>query len=317
MSRTVGTVLAVLLVASAVSAQEWRGQGRLGGKVVDEQGKALQNVVVQATLPHVVGAALQVKTDKRGEWFFDELAEATWSLAFQLQGYDPIKITSDADESGRFTQIKTTLKKSFDANGFIQSEVKKGDALLQQKKFAEARAVYDGIIAKVPQVEGNMQMYLARTYYYEGNPAKAAECLRVGVQKDPANTDMPVMLASMLAQAGQVGEAQKVAATIDETTLKTPDLYLDLGLGLLKDKKAGEALQFLDKGVAKFPQVADTYYYRASALIELVNAEKDPKNPVRVERMGKIKADLAKFLELAPTAPQADTVKRLLDQLGK
>jgi tetratricopeptide (TPR) repeat protein len=317
MSRIVGTAVAVLLVASTVSAQEWRGQGRLGGKVVDEQGKALQNVVVQASLPHVVGATLQAKTDKKGEWFFEDLADATWNLTFQLPGYDVVKSTADADESGRFTQIKTTLKKSFDANAFIQSEVRKGDVLLQQKKFAEARAVYEGIIAKVPQLEGNMQMYLARTYYYEGNPAKAAECLRVGVQKAPDNADLQSMLASMLAQGGQLDEAKTVAAAIDETKLRTPDLYLDLGLGLLKDKKSAEALQYLDKGVEKFPQVADTYYYRASALIDLVNAEKDPKNPVRIERMGKIKADLTKFLELAPNAPQADTVKKLLEQLGK
>ncbi len=242
MSRIVGTVLAVLLVASAATAQEWRGQARIGGKVVDEQGKALQGVVVQGTLPQVISANVQAKTDKKGEWFLDDLAEGTWTLTFQLPGYDPVKITTDADDTGRSTQIKTTLKKSFDPNAFIQSEVKKGDALLQQKKYAEARAVYDGIIAKVPQVEGNMQMYLARTYYYEGDPAKAAERLRVGVQKDPTNADMQVMLASMLAQAGQVDEAKKMAETIDETKLKTPDLYLDLGLGLLKQKKSAEAL---------------------------------------------------------------------------
>ena len=109
MARIAGTVLAVLLAASSVFAQEWRGQGRISGKVVDEQGKALQNVMVQATLPNVLGAVVQSKTDKRGEWVVDDVAEATWDLVFQLNGYDPVKSTADVDDSGRATGLKTVL----------------------------------------------------------------------------------------------------------------------------------------------------------------------------------------------------------------
>jgi tetratricopeptide (TPR) repeat protein len=317
MARIVGTALAVLLVATSVSAQEWRGEGRLSGKVVDEQGKALTGVAVQASLPGVIGATLQAKTDKRGEWAVNDLAAATWQIVFDLDGYEPEKATEEVDDMGRSPSIKTVLKKKFDPNAFIQTEARRGDALMQQKKFAEARAVYEGIVAKVPQVTSGMQLYIARTYYAEGQPAKAIEHLRIGLEKDPASTQTRLLLASMLAQVGSVDEAKQVASALDETKLPSPDLYLDLGFGLLKQQKAAEALQYLEKAVDKFPQSAEAYYYRASALIELVNAEKDLKNPVRVERMGRIKADLNKFLQLAPDAPQVETVKKLLEQLDK
>jgi hypothetical protein len=73
------------------------------------------------------------------------------------------------------------VKKSFDPNAFIQAEGKKAVALMNEKKFAEARAVYLAVIAKVPEVRGPMQLNLAQTYYGEHNLDKTVECLKTGL----------------------------------------------------------------------------------------------------------------------------------------
>jgi tetratricopeptide (TPR) repeat protein len=317
MRRIAGLTLAVVLVASGAWAQAWKGTGRLSGKVVDEQGKPLEGVSVLATFPEVLGALLEAKSDKKGEWSVEDVAEGSWQLVFEKDGYDPGKGSAEVDETGRSAAVRTTLKKSFNPNEFIKAEAAKADALMGQKKYAEARAVYEGIIKRVPDVSGPMQQYVARTYYLEGKPDQAIESLKAGLAKDAGNLQMKLALVSLLCDTGALDEATQMAGTVDETKLTDPQMYLSFGLALVKKQKAVDALPYFDKAVAKFPQAPEGYYYRASALIELVNAEKDPKNADRIARIGKIKADLTKFLQLAPTAPEADQVRKLLEQIDK
>jgi regulator of sirC expression with transglutaminase-like and TPR domain len=54
--------------------------------------------------------------------------------------------------------------------------------------------------------------------------------------------------------------------------------------------------------VTRFPQNADGYYYRGLTNLQL------SKNDAA-------KADLTKFLEMAPNAPEAATAKGILDKL--
>jgi len=213
--------------------------------------------------------------------------------------------------------MQITLKKAFDPNAFIQAEIKKADVLLAQKKYAEARAVFEAIIAKVPEVSGAMQANLSRTYYYEGKLDKAIEHLKAGVTADPGNLPTKMLLISVLAESGNVDEAVKTLGTVSEAAITDPQVYLSLGLSLINRQRPADALPHFEKAVARFPQAPQAYYYRAHANIALFNAEKDPKSPARIELLGKIKADLNKFLELAPNTPEAAQVKQLLEQISK
>jgi tetratricopeptide (TPR) repeat protein len=318
MSRIAGFTLALMLLATVGSAQDWRGNGRLMGKVIDEQGKAVEGVIVRASLPALQhGVLAEAKTDKKGEWSIDDVAEGGWELAFEGDGYMPGKGNADVDETGRSTSLRTTLKKKFDPNAFIQDEGKKADALVVQKNYAAARAVYEGIIAKVPAVTAHMQQFIARTYYLEGNPAEAAAHLKTGLAMEPANVQMKFLLVNMLLETGAIDEASQIAGTIDEAKITDPTMYVNFGVALVKKQKSTDALQYLDKAVAKFPQSADPYYYRAVTLVDLVNAQKDPKDPERIAQVAKMKADLAKFLQLAPNAPEAESARKLLEQIDK
>lgn len=318
MSRmVVGITLTLMLMATSAWAQEWRGSGRLMGKVVDEQGKALEGVTVRASFPVVVGALLEAKTNKSGDWTVDDVGEGDWELTFEKDGYDPAKARAEVDENGRSSPVRTTLKKAFDPNAFIGEEGKKADALIEQGKYAAARAVYDGIIAKVPEVSTQMQPFLARTYFLEGKPDKAVEHLKAGLAKDPGNLQMKLLLASMLLETGAINEASQILSTVDEANISDAAVWVNFGLSLMKKQKSAEALPYFDKAVARFPQSPDAYYCRALALVELVNAQKDPKDPERIARIGRIKADLTKFLQLAPTSPEVENVKKLLEQVEK
>jgi len=317
MSRIAGFTVALMLVAAVAGAQDWRGTGRLMGKVVDEQGKGVEGVIVSASLPAFHGILAQGKTDKKGEWTIDDVGEGNWELTFESDAYLSAKATSDVDENGRSSPLRTTLKKKFDPNAFIQEEGKKAGALMDQKKYAEARAVYEGIVAKVPEVNTQMQEFIARTYYLEGKPDKSAEVLRAALSKDPANVQAKLLLVGVLLETGATDEAGQIMGGIDESKIPDVTLYANFGIALMKKQKSAEALQYFEKAVARFPQAPEPYYYRALALVELVNAQKDPKDPERIARLGKIKADLTKYMQMAPKSPDADNVKKLLEQIDK
>lgn len=316
MGRIGGLVLAIVLLATGAWAQEWRGAGRLTGKVVDTQGKPIEGVIVKASYPAVVGA-IEARTNKNGEWSVDEVAEGSWRVTFERDGYHPAEATIDVDESGRAAPLNTKLEKVFDPNEFIGEQVKKADELLKQRKFGDARKAYEQVVEKVPEVVGPMQVYIARTYYEERNLGKTVEHLEKGVELDPANSQARLMLTSVYLERGDIDKASKMMASIDESAIPDAGIYLNFGVALLKQGKSAEAMKHLDKAVSRFPNTAEAYYYRANANIDLFNAEKDPESPAKVKRLETIKADLQKFLQLAPNAPEAAQVKALLEQLSK
>ncbi len=318
MSRIAGFTVALILVATGVFAQEWRGPGRLMGTVVDEQGKGLEGVIVHASLPAYHGILAESKSNKKGEWTIDDVGEGGWDLTFELNGYVAGKASCDVDQDGRSRPVRVTLKKAFDPNAFIQEEGKKAAALTNQKKFAEARAVYESIGARVPEVSPQMQQFVAQTYYLEGNAAKAAEIQKAVLARNPNDTDVKLRLIGYLVEAGSTDEAAPILKTVEDAKITSAAPYADFGLALMKKQRSADALPYLDKAIARFPQSPEPYYYRANALADLVNAQKDnPKDPVRLERIAKIKADLTKFLELAPTSPAAEDAKKLLEQVEK
>ena len=59
---------------------------------------------------------------------------------------------------------------------------------------------------------------------------------------------------------------------------------------------------YFDKAIARFPEAGDAYYYRA--LIRLQKSD-----------MENAKADLKKFLELSPGAPEAAAARKALEQI--
>jgi tetratricopeptide (TPR) repeat protein len=289
-----------LVTAAPVDAQGWRGMGRMAGKVTDEQGRPIEGVTIQCNLPGSGGT--QAKTDKKGEWALGGIARGAWNVDFEKPGYDAAHITVTIEELARVPPIQTTLKRSApDPNQVIQGDLVKAAALLNEKKFAEARAIYEGILARYPQAY-QVEPLIARTYYGERQFDKAIEHLRIAVEKNPAAVENKLLLGNILVEQGRADEGRRVLASVDETAVKDPTTFVNVGIGLLNQNKPDEALAYFEKAIARFPQSGDAYYYRA-----LVRLQKSDTEGA--------KADLKEFLELAPNAPEAAAARKALEQI--
>ena len=126
--------------------------------------------------------------------------------------------------------------------------------------------------------------------------------MKIAIEKNPAAIENKLLLGNILIEQGRGDEGRQMLASVDDAAVKDPTTFVDVGISLLNQNKADEALGYFERAIARFPQSGDAYYYRA--LVRLRKGE-----------MEGAKADLKKFLEPAPNAPEAAAARKALEQI--
>jgi predicted Zn-dependent protease len=303
--RTWLIVLTIVMLGGVAHAQEWRGMGRVGGKVVDEDtGQPVEGVTVKAMMPRSQNRGPNdSKSNSKGEWALGGLANGDWALDFSKDGYETRSISVPVSESGNRRPMEIKLKKKAapppDANAEIKAKLTDAATKMNAKQFAEARGIYEELSAKYPEVK-QFRPLIARTYYGEGNKTAAIEQLRKAAAEDPSNIEVRLLLGTTLMEDGKSEEARQVLSSVDESKITDPTVFLNIGIGLINDKKHAEAVAWFDRAIARFPQHPDGYYYRGISKITL-------------GKTAEAKADLEKYVSMAPPdAPELATAKQIL-----
>jgi predicted Zn-dependent protease len=296
-------VLVCVLVAALASAQV-RGQGRISGRVTDDQGQPLADVVVKATMTGQT-QAMTAKSNKKGEWNVSGIAGGEWQLEFSKDGYEPqggtVKMSEDNGLSGVEVKLAKHVDKP-DPGAELNAKAQEGMALMQQQKYAEARKIFEDLLAKYPDVH-QLNAYIAQSYAGENNVAKAVDYMKIASDKDPSNAEMKLVLADLMMEKGDKPAALEIMKSIDLSQVKNPLPLINGSISLINDGKTDEALDLLNKVATQFPTQAETYYYRGRAYVA---AKKYPE----------AKADLEKFVSMAaPDARELPDAKKLLEQL--
>jgi predicted Zn-dependent protease len=313
-SVAVLVALAVLTLAATASAQAWRGQGRMWGKVSDESGKPIEGVTAKLVLPALNGG-LDTKTNKKGEWSAGGLGSGAWQVDFIKEGYETRRITVDVQQMESKPAIEITLKKAApDPNQIVAGEMKRAAALVIEKKFAEAQAIYTDLLMKYPQAY-QIELTVARAYHAEGAFDKEIEHLKKFIEKDPGNVEVKLLTGAIMIQKGNAAEGQALLNSVDDAAVKDPMVFVNTGINLLNQNKAKEAMPFFEKAITRFPESPDAFYYRGITEVQLGTTVR-PDNPAEGDKLLTAgKADLAKFLQMAPNAPEAAVAQKMLEQL--
>jgi tetratricopeptide (TPR) repeat protein len=296
---TRGCLVALVLAMSAsmAAAQSWRGMGRMAGKVTDESGKPIEGVTVKIMLPGSGGT--EIKSNKKGEWVIGGIARGDWQVDFECPPYEPRRITVSVAELARTPTVEISLK--LDVNEVVRMEVVKANDLMAKQDFVGARAVLEGVLAKYPTAY-RLEPYIARTYYAEKNYDEAIRHLKIAIEKDPSDVENKLRLGNILMDTGRMDEGRQLLSTVDDSAVKDPAIFVNIGIALMNQNKSDMALPYFEKAIKNFPDKGDGYYYRA--LIKLQQGDTEGT-----------KADLKKFLELSPNAPEAAAAKKALEQI--
>jgi tetratricopeptide (TPR) repeat protein len=305
------TTFAALLLSGPVSAQDWKGRGRVEGRVTDSDGKPIEGATVKIQLALHPEQGADVKTDARGRWSYMGLRGGEWKLVVEKAGYvtgETVITVSEVVRGNPANYVMKPIPKEEARAGpaGLPPEIKEaldaGNSALAEKRWSDARAAFEKVLPVAPDNAG-LLMALARSYSGEGNTDKAVEMLRKITEKDPANWGAWMLMASMLLEKGKVEEGRAALDHVPQQAVTDPNVFINVGVLFMNQKRNDEAEQYFTKAIDVAPGQFDGYYYRALARIGLQNNEG-------------AKADLLKVVELAPKdASEAKEAQQLLEAL--
>jgi len=307
--RTAATVIVLAMLATSAMAQA-RGNARLSGKVVDDQGQPIPDVTVRAQMTGQTDV-LSGKSDKKGEWQIKGAANGEWKVELSKSGLETTVEVVEVKADNAPPLTVTLAKKGAaapkaDPMVEVNAQVKTAAELAQAGKIPEARKIYEDLLAKYPQIY-QLEGFVARTYAAENNVPQALEHLKINLEKekDPAQlTELKLFQAELLMESGDKAGAGAILSAIDLKDVKDPYTFINQSISLINEKKGPEAVDLLTKLIAQFPTTNELYYYRGRAYIAS-------------EKLDEARADLEKFVSLAPNAKETADAKKILEQLKK
>jgi predicted Zn-dependent protease len=289
-------------LAAPLLAQDWKGMGRLFGKVTDADGKPLAGASVKLDCPSR-GGGTTIVTDKKGNWAFQGLAACNWNLDIKADGFQVKSITVPmASEQARMTPVDVKLEKPKGPPPELVEALKSGDAAFAAQQWQTARENYEKVAGLRPDLAPQLYPRLARIYAAEKNTDKALEFLTKSIGADPNNQQMKIVAANAAMDAGLADKAMEFLASIDDAQVQNGDGYFDIAVGFLRRNDSPNAVNYFTKALAKDPKIVEAYYWRGISYVQQ-------------QKMAEAKADMQKVLELEPSGPNADKAKKALEQL--
>jgi len=299
-----GLVAVVSLLAVSARAQDWKGQGRLEGKVVGSDGTPIAGAIVKLHNP-ARGGGPTIKTDKKGKWAFLGLVAGSWNVDVEASGHATKKATITlASESARMHPIEVRLDKAGPAPTppEVVETVQKADEAYKAGRFAEAQAEYEKLLALRPDLAATIHQQMGFSLIQLKKYPEALEHLQKMLDADPANAQVRAIMAQAALEGGMTDRGLELLKGVDDATVKDPDVFFNIGVNLLNAGRPDDAIVYFGKSVALDPAYADGYFRRGLAHLQRA-------------RNAEAKTDLKKFVELQPTGAQADLARKALEQI--
>ncbi|MBV8545385.1 MAG: tetratricopeptide repeat protein [Acidobacteria bacterium] len=314
--------MAMLVVSALMASEDWRGNNRLSGYVVDKStGKPVPNAKVMLRIQRGGKGGPDVTADANGKWAVLGMNSGMWNIDVEAPGYVVRQIGNvQVSEGQRVPPMKIEMEPAVVAEAAapeappveevkiggqvvskdIAEAVEAGNSALTAKNFKDAVVSYEKASAALPTFMP-IRFALARAYYGAGDLKKAVTTMGDVYTADPANARNAMLYANMLLEDGQLEKGKAIvdklpADAVDATALT------NIGIVLMNKKQPGAARDYFTKVIEANPKDADGYYYRGLATIQAGKAKE-------------AKSDLQKVIELAPDSDQAKEAKEYLKSI--
>jgi Flp pilus assembly protein TadD len=314
--------MAMLAACALMASEDWRGNNRLSGYVVDKNsGKPVPNAKVILRIQRGGKGGPDVVADANGKWAVLGMNSGSWNIDVEAPGYvvrqiggvqvsegnrvPPMKIEMEAAVVAAAAAPEAPPVEEVKIGGQVVSKdiadsVDAANAALNAKNYKEAVALYEKASAALPTFTP-IRFALARAYYGAGDLKKAVATMGDVYTADQTNARNAMLYANMLLEDGQLDKGKAIvdglpADAVDATALT------NIGIVLMNKKQPAAARDYFTKVIASNPKEADGYYYRGLATIQAGKAKE-------------AKSDLQKVIELAPDSDQAKDAKEYLKSI--
>ncbi len=185
----------------SLAAQDWRGEARVRGVVLDGDGEPLGGARVELVLHDLEEGPAAVVTGAEGEWSFPRLAPGLYDLRVEGPGHLPAEGWLRVPEQGAPELVRLELQSldivtpSFaegDPAGSVRRWLAFGDALLANDRPSDARREYRKVLATPgvlsPAARAELLSTIARTHFLEGHGPAAEAALQAALVVAPAGS---------------------------------------------------------------------------------------------------------------------------------
>ena len=269
----------------------WRGNRDVSGKVTDEAGKPIENAKV-AFVFVPSNSGFFATTKKNGEFSAKDIKAGEWRIVVESPNFITLR-QSIAIAEGKAAPISLMLKRDNSPELLTKAE-----ALFKAGQNAEARAEYLTVFAAHPELTA-INRAIAFTYGREGKHPEALKYLDLALASNPDDSTLLLLAAASATQVSDYPRAVGYLDKVDVAALTEPSMLSDAAVNLVNKGRGTDAIVVLDRVIARFPDEADAYFYRGFAKAQ---ASKGVDG----------KADLEKYVALAPSGPMAAKAKELI-----
>ena len=293
-----------VLGASVAQAQDWKGSGRVEGRVLAPDGTPVVGATLKLVHPGR-GGGPTIMTVKKGRWAYLGLVAGTWNVDVEAPGYAVRQVSFTLpSEASHVDPMEIRLEKSGPAPvpPEVLETVKKADEAYKAGRFAEAQAEYEKLLALRPDLATTIHQQMGFSLIQQKKFPEALEHLQKVLDADPANAPIRVITAQAALSGGLIDRGLELLKALDESAIKTPDVFFNVGVTLINANRPEDAIGYFGKAIALDAAYADGYFRRGLAYLQL-------------GKTAEAKADLQKFVELAPAGPEADLARKALTQL--
>ena len=304
-AAAVAATIALSLAPAPVVAQEWAGRGRLQGQVKDEQGKVVGGAKLtfrkgtEKIDPAAPGVGPEpVLSNDKGRWSIGGLSGGSWSVIIEKEGFLISEGQLTVNEFQAAPAANIVLQKpsaemiaaqqEAAANDETRAALTAGNAFMQEKKWAEARAEYEKakpnldvkyqtqVLRAIGQTYAMENQYekalveleaaraldpndadtlnlIAQTQYQANQPEKAIETLKALLAAKPGDASTTKMLVDLLIDAGREAEAKPYEAMLPAGVKVDPVSLLNIGIRNYNDGKYEKALESFNRVVSENP----------------------------------------------------------------
>ena len=325
MKRVMAIALGALLSAATLMASEdWRGNNRLAGSVVDKSnGKPVAGAKLKLRIQKGAKGGPDVTSDGNGKWAVLGISYGSWNIDVEAPGYElrqigpvqlsegqrlpPIKIELDP-QAAPAPVVETPAEPPHEevkiggvaVSKDVADAVEAGNRLITEGKYKEAVVEFE---KAYPTLSSNvsLKIALARAYYGSGDLKKAIVLLDEAYKANPDNS-VAMLLANMLIEDGQTDKGKEVIEKLPTGSITDPTIYINMGIAAMNKKQPGVAVEYFTKAIAMDEKRHEGYYYRGLASLQMGKTKQ-------------AKPDLEKVVELAPASDEAKDAKEYLKSI--
>jgi len=312
-------ILVLLAMTAYGLSQAGRGEGRITGKVLAEDGQPIPKAAIKAVNLGNQSVVLETRSNEKGEWVILGLGTGMWRIEVRAEGFPGAFQEVNVRQLERNPDINFNLKKLApsdlptiqDASSFVVFE--QGNQFFAEKKYDEAISSYQQFLQANPKAY-QVHFNIGNAYKEKGELEKARgeyDLVMAAVKAESGDMSGNELAAKTLAALGEtylkednLEEAQKYFKNSIEIFPKDESLAYNVGEIYFSEGRIDEALSYFEVAARIKPSWGKPYLKLGYAYLNKGD-------------MGKARENLAKFLEMEPESPEVPTVKNIIDFIDK